>query len=95
MAAGKFDFALAIGGEAGQGIATPGNIMARLFIRRGLHLNAYNAFQSIVRGGHIFLTIRVSEEPVYTHGDKLDLIVCLNQDTMDKHLGLLGDGTRV
>ena len=95
MAAGKFDFALAIGGEAGQGIATPGNIMARLFIRRGLHLNAYNAFQSIVRGGHIFLTIRVSEEPIYTHGDKLDLIVCLNQDTMDKHLGLLGEGTRV
>ncbi|SVC50873.1 uncharacterized protein METZ01_LOCUS303727, partial [marine metagenome] len=64
MAAGNFDFALAIGGEAGQGIATPGNIMARLFIRRGLHLNAYNAYQSIVRGGHIFLTIRVAQEPV-------------------------------
>ena len=95
MAAGKFDFALAIGGEAGQGIATPGNIMARLFIRRGLHLNAYNAYQSIVRGGHIFLTLRVGEEPVYSHGDKLDLIVCLNQDTMDRHLGLLGDNTRV
>jgi 2-oxoglutarate ferredoxin oxidoreductase subunit alpha len=95
MAAGKFDFALAIGGEAGQGIATPGNIMARLFIRRGLHLNAYNAYQSIVRGGHIFLTIRVGEEPVYSHGDKLDLLVCLNQDTMDRHLGLMGDNTRV
>mgnify|MGYP001201599271 FL=1 len=94
MAVGNFDFALAIGGEAGQGIATPGNIMARLFIRRGLHLNAYNAYQSIVRGGHIFLTIRVAQEPVYTHGDKLDMIVCLNQDTMDRHLGLLGDGTR-
>ncbi len=95
MAAGKFDFALAIGGEAGQGIATPGNIMARLFIRRGLHLNAYNAYQSIVRGGHIFLTIRVGEEPVYSHGDKLDLLVCLNQDTMDRHLELMGDNTRV
>jgi 2-oxoglutarate ferredoxin oxidoreductase subunit alpha len=95
MAAGKFDFALAIGGEAGQGIATPGNIMARLFIRRGLHLNAYNAYQSIVRGGHIFLTIRVGEEPVYSHGDKLDLLVCLNQDTMDRHLRLMGDNTRV
>jgi len=95
MAAGKFDFALAIGGEAGQGIATPGNILARLFIRRGLHLNAYNAFQSIVRGGHIFLTIRIAQEPVYSHGDKLDMLVCLNQDTMDRHLGLLGDGTRV
>jgi len=91
----KFDFSIAIGGEAGQGIATPGNILARIFIRRGLHLNAYNAYQSIIRGGHIFLTIRVSDKPVYNHGDKLDLLVCLNQDTMDRHLGLMGPGTRV
>lgn len=90
--AGSFDFALAIGGEAGQGIATPGNIMARLFIRRGLHLNAYNAYQSIVRGGHIFLTLRIGKEPVYSHGDKLDMLVCLNQDTMNRHLGLMGEG---
>ena len=68
----KFDFSIAIGGEAGQGIATPGNILARIFIRRGLHLNAYNAYQSIIRGVHIFLTIRVSDKPVYNHGDKLD-----------------------
>ena len=92
--AGSFDFALAIGGEAGQGIATPGNILTRLFIRRGLYFNAYNAYQSIVRGGHIFLTVRISDAPVYTHGDKLDLLLCLNQDTMNRHLGLMGEGTR-
>ena len=92
---GNFDFALAIGGEAGQGIATPGDILARLFIRRGLHLNAYNAYQSIIRGGHIFLIVRVSDQEIYSHGDKLDLLVCLNQDTMDRHLGLMGAGTRV
>ena len=47
MSTRNFDFALAIGGAAGQGIATPGNILARTFIRRGLHLYAYNAYQSI------------------------------------------------
>jgi 2-oxoglutarate ferredoxin oxidoreductase subunit alpha len=87
-----FDFALAIGGEAGQGIATPGDILARILVRRGLHLNTYNAYQSIVRGGHIFLTLRVTEEMRYSHGDKLDLLLCLDQNTMDKHLGLLGPG---
>ena len=95
MAAAQFDFALAIGGAAGQGIATPGNILARIFTRRGLSLNAYNAYQSIVRGGHIFLTVRVSEEKLYSHGDKLDLLICLNQDTMDRHLGLMGAGGQV
>ncbi len=92
MSSGQFDFALAIGGAAGQGIATPGNILARIFVRRGIHLNAYNAFQSIIRGGHIFLTIRLRDRYPETHGDKLDLLVCLNQDTMNRHLGLLGPG---
>ena len=95
MASGKYDFALAIGGEAGQGIATPGDVLARIFVRRGLHLNTYNAYQSIIRGGHIFLTVRVSDHEINTHGDKLDLLVCLNQDTMNRHLGLMGPGGRV
>ena len=90
-----YDFAFAIGGAAGQGIATPGNILARLFVRRGLHLNAYNAYQSIIRGGHILLTVRVSTEPVPTHGDKLDLLLCLNQDTMTRHARHLGKGGHV
>ena len=92
MPSENYDFALAIGGAAGQGIATPGNILARLFTRHGLHFNAYNAYQSIVRGGHIFLTTRFSNEEIYCHGDTLDMLVCLNQDTMDRHLGLMGDG---
>ena len=95
MSSGGYDFALAIGGAAGQGIATPGDILARVFVRRGLHLYTYNAFQSIVRGGHIFLTMRISENPIYTHGDKLDLLLCLNQDTMDRHLELMGTDTRI
>ncbi len=90
-----YDFAFAIGGAAGQGIATPGNILARLFVRRGLHLNAYNAYQSIIRGGHILLTVRVKTEPVPTHGDRIDLLLCLNQDTMTRHARHLVDGGRV
>jgi 2-oxoglutarate ferredoxin oxidoreductase subunit alpha len=90
-----YDFAFAIGGAAGQGIATPGNILARIFVRRGLHLNAYNAYQSIIRGGHILLTVRVKTEPVPTHGDKLDLLLCLNQDTMTRHARHLVAGGRV
>ncbi len=95
MGPGNYDFALAIGGEAGQGIATPGDILARIFVRRGLHISTYNAYQSIIRGGHIFLTLRVSDGEILTHGDKLDLLLCLNQDTMNRHHGLMGPGSRV
>ena len=95
MGLGTYDFALAIGGEAGQGIATPGDILARIVVRRGLHLCTYNAYQSIIRGGHIFLTMRISDAEVQNHGDKLDLLLCLNQDTMDRHQQLMGPGSRI
>lgn len=95
MGLGTYDFALAIGGEAGQGIATPGDILARIIVRRGLHLSTYNSYQSIVRGGHIFLTMRISDAEVQNHGDKLDLLICLNQDTMDRHQRLMGPDTRI
>ena len=92
MSPGVYDFAVAIGGAAGQGIAVPGNILARTMVRRGLQIYAYNAYQSIIRGGHIFLTVRIRDGEVPTHGDKLDLLTCLNQDTMDRHLRLLAPG---
>ena len=95
MGPGSLDFALAIGGEAGQGIATPGDILARIMVRRGLHLNTYNAYQSIIRGGHIFLFVRFSSDEIYSHGDQLDLLLCLNQDTMDRHKVLMGPGSRI
>ena len=88
----KKTFAVGIGGAAGQGVATPGDIFAKIFSRRGLHLNAYNAYQSIIRGGHTFLTIRTGPEKVTNMGDRVDLLIPLNQDAMDRHLKLLTAG---
>src|ERR1700732_4729160 len=88
----KQTFAISIGGAAGQGVATPGDIFAKIFSRRGPNLNAYNAYQSIIRGGHTFLTIRTGAEKVTNMGDRIDLLIPLNQDTMDRHLNLLRAG---
>jgi 2-oxoglutarate ferredoxin oxidoreductase subunit alpha len=95
MSVNGFDLTIGIGGAAGQGIATPGNILARMFSRRGLHLYAYNAYQSIIRGGHILLSVRIRDQEVHSHGDGIDMLLCLNQDTMDRHLNILGPGSRV
>jgi 2-oxoglutarate ferredoxin oxidoreductase subunit alpha len=89
------DFAVGIGGENGQGIASTGDILARIFARRGLNVNAYNAYQSIIRGGHTFLTIRAGDGPVRSMGDKHDVLIPLNQDSMDRHLRLMQTGSCV
>src|SRR5213592_4093309 len=91
----RVDFAVGIGGENGQGIASTGDILARIFARRGLNVNAYNAYQSIIRGGHTFLTIRASDGPVRSMGDKVDVLIPLNQDSLDRHLRLMKAGSRV
>src|ERR1700752_2027674 len=88
----KQTFAIGIGGAAGQGVATPGDIFAKIFSRRGLNLNAYNAYQSIIRGGHTFLTIRTGPDKVTNVGDRIDMLIPLNQDSMDRHLKLLRPG---
>ncbi len=89
------DFAIGIGGENGQGIASTGDILARIFARRGLNVNAYNAYQSIIRGGHTFLTIRASDGAVRSMGDRHDVLIPLNQDAMDRHLRLMTAGSCV
>ena len=43
MASSKYDLAMGIGGEAGQGIATPGDILARIFVRRNSRISTLHS----------------------------------------------------
>src|SRR6201994_3329052 len=91
----KQSFAIGIGGAAGQGVATPGDIFAKIFSRRGLHLNVYNAYQSIIRGGHTFLTIRTGPDKITNMGDRIHPLIPLNQDTMERNPSFLSSGGAV
>ncbi len=82
----KFDFVVAIGGAPGQGIATAGKNLSQICARYGLHVFTYSAYQSLIRGGHTFLTIRISSEPVANHGDKIDMVVAFDRNSIETHL---------
>ena len=79
-------FNLLIGGAAGQGIETTGNVIEKI-----LKANGYNVFvtrdvMSRVRGGHNFTTLRFGREPVTTHDHKVDGILAVNQESIDLHI---------
>jgi 2-oxoglutarate ferredoxin oxidoreductase subunit alpha len=76
---------IGIGGAAGDGLDKSGDILARTCARLGLHVYAYNSYQSVIRGGHIWLSLRVADAKVRSHGDRLDLAVALNQDSIERH----------
>ena len=44
-----------IAGAAGDGLDKSGDTLARSCGRLGLHVYAYNCYQSIIRGGHIWI----------------------------------------
>ena len=74
-----------IGGAAGDGSGATGDNLAKVCSRLGLHIFAYNSYQSLVRGGHVWLRLRIGAQKVMTHGDDLNLLIGLNQDTLDRH----------
>ena len=74
-----------IGGAAGDGIASAGESFAKACSRSGYHVFAHNSYQSVIRGGHVCMHIRVGTHKVWTQGDELDYLVALNQDTFQRY----------
>jgi 2-oxoglutarate/2-oxoacid ferredoxin oxidoreductase subunit alpha len=79
------DITVTIGGEAGQGIQTVGDIIARVCHNAGLYLMAVNDFESRIRGGHSFMQIRISDQPVSAPHHRIDVLIALNPETCDRH----------
>ena len=79
------EITVGIAGAAGDGLDRTGDTLARTAARLGLHLYTYNSYQSLIRGGHTWLRLRLSEEKVDNHGDHLTVLVSLNQDGLERH----------
>ena len=79
------EITIGIAGAAGDGLDRTGDTLARTAARLGLHLFTYNSYQSLIRGGHTWLRLRLSEEKVDNHGDHLTVLVALNQDGLERH----------
>src|SRR5213593_2535157 len=83
---------IGVGGAAGDGVASAGNSLALSAARQGLGVYAYNSYQSVIRGGHSWLRLRVSPRKPLNHGDQVDALVALDQETLDRHLRELRSG---
>jgi 2-oxoglutarate/2-oxoacid ferredoxin oxidoreductase subunit alpha len=86
------EISIRVGGAAGDGIASIGDTVAKSLTRMGLHLFGLNAYQSVIRGGHVWFQARASTERVYSQGDGCDILFALNKETADVHLPTLRQG---
>ncbi len=85
------ELSILIGGKAGFGIDKASLIIASIMSRLGYSNYIYRDYPSLIRGGHTFSIIRASVEKVAAHRDKIDVLLALNQETIDLHKGRLKD----
>ncbi|MFZ5586079.1 MAG: 2-oxoacid:acceptor oxidoreductase subunit alpha [Thermodesulfobacteriota bacterium] len=84
-----------IGGEAGQGLATIGQVLAKCLVRAGYFIVVTQDYMSRVRGGHNTFMIRVGPEPIAAPREGVDLLVALDRETLELHRGELRPGAQV
>ncbi|MFZ3054370.1 MAG: 2-oxoacid:acceptor oxidoreductase subunit alpha [Minisyncoccales bacterium] len=85
----KKDYSIVIGGAAGQGSRKAGLIIAKLFNNLGYNVFICEDYQSLIKGGHNFSVIRVSEEKRASIKEKADFLLALDSNTIEKHEKLL------
>jgi 2-oxoglutarate/2-oxoacid ferredoxin oxidoreductase subunit alpha len=86
------DFSVRIGGAAGDGVSSTGEILARTCSRSGLHVWGLNSYQSAIRGGHVWFQVRSSLDKVTSQGDNLDILIALNSETAEVHAPFVTKG---
>ena len=74
-----------IGGKAGHGTAVTSHFIGKVFCALGYYVFNYRDYPSLIRGGHNFNVIRISDKPVYSHKNKYDIIIAFDQKTIDLH----------
>jgi 2-oxoglutarate/2-oxoacid ferredoxin oxidoreductase subunit alpha len=78
-----------IGGEAGFGIKASGTMLGKIFMRAGYEVFDYTEYPSLIRGGHNTFQVCVADQAINSIAHGLDILVALNQETIDKHLAEL------
>jgi len=74
-----------IGGAAGQGMDTISSNIEKILHKIGYYVLSTKNYESRVRGGHNYIQIRFSSTPIYSHSNKFDFIIALNDEIVKSH----------
>ncbi|MCX6737465.1 MAG: 2-oxoacid:acceptor oxidoreductase subunit alpha [Candidatus Parcubacteria bacterium] len=81
-----------VGGPAGYGIKTVGQIFAYALMSKGYYVFLYPEYPSLIRGGHNTYQVEFSPESISSIDKQIDLLVAFDQLTIDMDLSSLKKG---
>jgi len=88
----KQEVVIKIGGAAGFGIKVSGLILGKTLFNNGLYVFGYSEYPSLIRDGHNVYQLKIAKHPVTSATKKIDILVALNQETVDLHKDKLNKG---
>ncbi|TAH53069.1 MAG: 2-oxoacid:acceptor oxidoreductase subunit alpha [Chloroflexota bacterium] len=89
----QVDFTVRVGGDSATGgIVTTGEIVARIAAFSGLEIYTTRTIPAEIKGGHVMFQLRTSEEPVYSQGDEVDMLIAFDQESIDNYDHLVKPG---
>ena len=85
-----------VGGEAGEGTVTLGDLFTRIAAHVGLEVYTYRTYPAEVKGGQVLFQARLGVERVLSEGDEADVLVSMNQKAWDEsHADLCPQGVLI
>ena len=91
---GEGEVSVLIGGKAGEGISSAGQVIAHLLGQLGYRVHMHFDYPSLIKGGHNFAIVRGAPEPIGAARNQVDLILALDQETLRLHAPRLPEGGR-
>ncbi|MBI4276846.1 MAG: 2-oxoacid:acceptor oxidoreductase family protein, partial [Armatimonadetes bacterium] len=89
------DMTIRLAGEAGQGVESGGAGFAKALTDAGLWLHTTSEFMSRIRGGLNFFQARVAEHPLYSHVEKVHLLLAFSEEAVTENVGAVVPGGAV
>jgi 2-oxoglutarate ferredoxin oxidoreductase subunit alpha len=74
-----------IGGPQGSGVDSAANIFIKSVAMAGLHIFGKREYYSNIKGEHSYFTVRVSNKPIRSHVDEIDILVTFDAETIVRH----------
>ncbi len=79
------DISWVIGGPQGSGVDSASHIFIKSIAMSGLHVFGKREYYSNIKGEHSYFTVRVSDKPIRSHIDRINILVTFDGETVLRH----------
>ncbi|MFB5599372.1 MAG: 2-oxoacid:ferredoxin oxidoreductase subunit alpha [Nitrososphaeraceae archaeon] len=74
-----------IGGAQGSGVDSAANIFSRTCAEAGLYVFGKREYYSNIKGEHSYFTVRISNKPIRSHKENIDILISFDAETIFRH----------